>query len=64
LVEAGLVEVQPIAQKRIYSLRSQPFQELDEWLKPFRQVWEERFDRLEQYLQELQAKEQKPEPLE
>lgn len=60
LVEARLVEVQRVAQKRIYRLRPQPFQELDEWLKSFRQVWEERFDRLDQYLQELQAREQKP----
>lgn len=57
LVEAGLVEMHPEAQRRIYQVRPQPFQELDAWLAPFRQVWEERFDRLDQYLQELQAKE-------
>jgi len=54
LVEAGLVEVQPIAQRRIYKLRAQPFQELEQWLESFRRVWDERFDRLDEYLQELQ----------
>jgi DNA-binding transcriptional ArsR family regulator len=54
LVEAGLVAVQPLAQRRIYKLNPQPFQELDTWLEPFRQILEERFDRLEQYLLEVQ----------
>ena len=55
LVEAGLVEVERDAQRRIYKVRPQPFQELDNWLEPFRRTWEERFDRLDDYLQELQA---------
>ncbi len=63
LVEAGLVEVQPMAQRRIYRLRAQPFQELDEWLESFRRVWDERFDRLEEYLQQLQAAQKKDESL-
>jgi DNA-binding transcriptional ArsR family regulator len=64
LVEAGLVEVERDAQRRIYKVRPQPFQELDSWLEPFRQVWEERFDRLDQYLREIQANEKKPGRLE
>lgn len=40
LSEAGLVEVQPIANRRIYKLRPEPFQELDEWLESYRRVWE------------------------
>lgn len=63
LVEAQLVEVQPVAQRRIYQLRPQPFQELDDWLVPFRRSWEERFDRLEQYLHELQATAKKADDL-
>ncbi len=57
LVEAGFVEVRRDAQKRIYKLKAQPFRELDGWLASFRQVWDERFDRLDAYLQELQAQE-------
>ncbi len=59
LVEAGLVEVERDAQRRIYRVRPQPFQELDGWLAPFRQTWEERFDRLDHYLREIQEKPEK-----
>ena len=59
LSEAGIVEVQPQANRRIYRLRREPFQELEAWLHSFRRLWEERFDRLEDYLQEMQATEQK-----
>jgi len=56
LSEAGLVEVQPVANKRIYKLRTEPLQEMDAWLDTFRRAWEERFDRLDDYLMELQGK--------
>ena len=59
LSEAGIVEVQPQANRRIYRLKREPFQELEAWLHSFRRLWEERFDRLEDYLQEMQATEQK-----
>lgn len=58
LSEAGIVEVQPQANRRIYQLRSEPFRELEAWLHSFRRLWEERFDRLDDYLQELQTTEQ------
>jgi DNA-binding transcriptional ArsR family regulator len=59
LVEAGLVEVERDAQRRIYKIRPQPFQELDTWLESFRHLMEDRFDRLDDYLQELQDKSKK-----
>lgn len=59
LSEAGIVEVQPQANRRIYRLKREPFQELEAWLHSFRLLWEERFDRLEDYLQEMQATEQR-----
>jgi DNA-binding transcriptional ArsR family regulator len=52
LHEAGLVEVQPVANRRVYKLRPKPFNELDAWLGSFRRVMEERYDRLEAYLHE------------
>ncbi|TMD60953.1 MAG: helix-turn-helix transcriptional regulator, partial [Chloroflexi bacterium] len=58
LSEAAIVEVQPKANRRIYQLRREPFQELEAWLHSFRRLWEERFDRLDDYLLELQAREQ------
>lgn len=56
LHDAGFVEVQPIMNRRIYKLRAEPFKELDAWLDSYRHVWDERFDRLEDYLQDLQKR--------
>jgi DNA-binding transcriptional ArsR family regulator len=58
LSEAAIVEVQPQANRRIYQLRREPFEELEAWLHSFRRLWEERFDRLDDYLLEMQATEQ------
>ncbi|ASS75510.1 transcriptional regulator [Tumebacillus algifaecis] len=60
LSEAGLVEVHPIANRRIYKLRPQPFQVLDDWLATFHRVWEDRFNQLDDYLNKLQGKDQEP----
>lgn len=57
LREVGLVEVRPEAQRRWYELRAEPLAEVDMWLEGYRQLWSERLDRLDEYLQELQAKE-------
>jgi DNA-binding transcriptional ArsR family regulator len=57
LSDNGLVEVQPIANRRYYKLRPQPFQELDSWIETYRHLWDERLDRLDEYLQKLQRKE-------
>lgn len=50
LADAGVVEVNPVQNKRYYSLRPQPFKELDRWLEKYRKSWEDRFDRLEKML--------------
>ncbi|MGG1517661.1 metalloregulator ArsR/SmtB family transcription factor [Paenibacillus oryzisoli] len=57
LSEAGLVDVQPIANRRLYKLRPQSLQAIDHWLGAFRRLWESRFDRLDAYLEDMQAKE-------
>ncbi|TCP58983.1 ArsR family transcriptional regulator [Tumebacillus sp. BK434] len=59
LSEAGLVEVRPVANRRFYALRPQPLQELNLWLDTFRSVWDQRLDRLDEYLQELQDRNKK-----
>jgi DNA-binding transcriptional ArsR family regulator len=58
LSQAAIVEVQPQANRRIYQLRREPFQELEAWLHSFRRLWEERFDRLDDYVLELQESSQ------
>lgn len=57
---AGVVEVHPHAQQRIYQLRAEPFQELNTWLASYRHVWDARLDRLETYLENVQQQEQIP----
>lgn len=59
LRQVGLVRVRKDAQRRWYELRPEPLAELDAWLESYRHLWDERFDRLDNYLQELQAKENK-----
>ena len=46
LREAGLVDVRRDAQRRVYSLRADPLAEVDEWLDPYRALWEQRLDAL------------------
>jgi hypothetical protein len=38
LAEAGLVQVEPSANKRIYQLRTVPLQELETWLQTYRRT--------------------------
>jgi DNA-binding transcriptional ArsR family regulator len=59
LTDAGLVQVQQAAQRRIYGLRPQPFKELDVWLESYRHFWDERLDRLDDYLTRLQKEKMK-----
>ncbi|TCP55236.1 ArsR family transcriptional regulator [Tamaricihabitans halophyticus] len=47
---AGLVDVRQDAQRRWYRLRAQPLAEVDAWLAPYRQFWNERLDALERHL--------------
>lgn len=56
LNKAGLVEVEAAANQRIYWLRHRSFQDLDNWIESFKHVWEERFDRLDEYLRKLHDK--------
>jgi len=50
LREAGLVEVRPDAQRRLYRLRPEPLAEIDAWLTPYRKLWANRLDGLERHL--------------
>ena len=46
LREAGLVEVQPDGQRRIYTLRPEALVEVDDWLEGYRVLWRNRLDAL------------------
>ena len=57
LERAGLVARGRNAQWRPCRLRASPLKDVSEWVDGYRQFWEERFDRLDEYLKELQNKE-------
>ena len=54
LHEAGFVRMRPAGPKRLYSLRPEPFRELDAWLTQYRGLWEARLDRLGEALDRKQ----------
>jgi DNA-binding transcriptional ArsR family regulator len=56
LADAGIVEVRPLANQRIYELSPKKFQEIDTWLKKYRKLWEDQFDALEKVLEKEKAK--------
>jgi DNA-binding transcriptional ArsR family regulator len=58
LRDAGLVEMEPRAQQRLYRLRAEPLKQLHEWLDRYRHIWEERFEALDSVVEELKQKEQ------
>jgi DNA-binding transcriptional ArsR family regulator len=58
LKDAGLVEMKPRAQQRLYRLRAEPLKQLHDWLDRYRPIWEERFEALDQVVEELKQKEQ------
>lgn len=54
LREAGFVSSRVAAQHRIYRIEVAPFSELDDWLEPYRRLWNRRLDALEQHLDEME----------
>ena len=50
LRDAGLVAVRPDGQRRLYRLRPEPLFELDQWLEPYRRMWNRSLDQLEDHL--------------
>jgi DNA-binding transcriptional ArsR family regulator len=57
LERAGLIVRGRDAQRRPCRLKPAPLKAVAEWVEPYREMWQQRFDRLEAYLQEMNAKE-------
>ncbi|MEA2551406.1 MAG: hypothetical protein QOE25_1175 [Actinomycetota bacterium] len=55
---AGLVTRGREAQRRPRKLQAAPLKDVADWVADYRRAWEESLDRLDDYLQELQGKEQ------
>lgn len=50
LRDARFVEVRIDAQRRLYRLRPEAFRSVEEWLAPYRRLWQSRLDDLERHL--------------
>ena len=59
LKEAGLVDVEPRAQQRVYELRAKPLLQLHDWLERYRSVWDAKFEALDELLDELEGTKEK-----
>jgi DNA-binding transcriptional ArsR family regulator len=59
LQRAGLITQGREAQWRPCRISPAPLKEVDDWVEQYRRLWEQRLDRLEDYLRELQKKERK-----
>ncbi|HEX4513769.1 MAG TPA: metalloregulator ArsR/SmtB family transcription factor [Polyangiaceae bacterium] len=57
LKEADLVQVEPRARERVYTLRAKRLREMSGWLERYRKIWDARFDALDDLVRELEAKE-------
>src|SRR5215469_10488416 len=57
LEKAGLITRGRHAQWRPCRLKAAPLREVSDWVEQYRRHWEERLDRLGEYLKELQARE-------
>jgi DNA-binding transcriptional ArsR family regulator len=53
LREAGFVESTVDAQRRLYRLRPEALQKVDDWLAPFRRFWSAHVDALERHLDRM-----------
>ncbi len=59
LQRAGLITQGRRAQWRPCQLEAAPLKEVADWVEPYRRVWEQRFDRLDEYLRDLKSKEER-----
>jgi DNA-binding transcriptional ArsR family regulator len=55
LNEAGFVSVRPVGQQRLYSLKPEPFREIEAWLAGYRSLWESRLDRFADALEQRKS---------
>lgn len=60
LEKAGLVRRRRDGRVHRLKLDAAPMKQAQQWIEEYRRFWEESFDRLDEYLKELQAKEKQP----
>lgn len=56
LMECGIVVINQQGRERYCEVQPQKLIEVSDWLEPFRKMWEARFDRLDNLLEQMQSK--------
>ena len=59
LKQVGLVSERRVGRQRLYRVNAERLRPIFDWVTPFEKFWNERFDRLDRILQDMQKKEKK-----
>lgn len=59
LNECGIISIEQVGRERICRVRPDHLKEIADWISPFQDLWEERLDNFENYLQQLKNKRKK-----
>ena len=59
LKQVGLVSERRVGRQRLYQVNPERLKPIFDWVTPFEKIWNERFDRLDNLLQDMQKKEKK-----
>ena len=57
LKQVGLVSERRVGRQRMYQVNAERLKPIYDWVTPFEQFWSDRFDRLDEVLQEIKNKE-------
>jgi len=57
LKQVGLVSERRVGRQRMYRVNAASLRPIYDWVAPFERIWNERFDRLDQILEEMKKKE-------
>ena len=61
LKEVGLVSERRVGRQRLYRVNAEQLKPIYEWVAPFERYWSERYDRLDEVLEDLKSKEKRDE---
>jgi DNA-binding transcriptional ArsR family regulator len=61
LNECGIISIQQIGRERYCKIEPANLREVADWVEPFRELWEQKLDSFENYLNKLQSKQKKNE---
>ena len=59
LSECGIISIEQIGRERYCKIQPTNLKEVADWVEPFRELWEQKLDSFEQYLNKLQSKRKK-----